>query len=144
MQREAHPSIILLRFAAGLIFLAEGTMKFLDPQALGVGRFERIGLPGALAPFVAVVEIVCGSALLLGAFTRLSAIPLAIDMAVAIASTKIPILLGRGYGPFAHTFAPKAGLGPFLHESRTDLALLAITVYLAIVGAGRWSLDARR
>lgn len=64
-------------------------------------------------------------------------------MLVALASTKVPILLGHGYWVFAHTFAPKAGLWAFLHESRTDLSMLCGAIFLALVGADRWSLDAR-
>jgi uncharacterized membrane protein YphA (DoxX/SURF4 family) len=45
-----------------------------------------------MAPFVGVVEIAGGLMLLVGLLTRLAAIPLIIDMLVAIATTKIPIL----------------------------------------------------
>lgn len=77
-----------------------------------------------------------------GLFTRAAALPLVIDMLVAIASTKVPILLGHGYWMFAHTFAPKAGFWSFLHESRTDLSMLLASSFLLLVGAGPWSLDA--
>lgn len=89
------------------------------------------------------VEVVCGALVLVGLATRLAAAPLAVTMVVALASTKVPILLGRGYGPFAHTFAPKAGVWSFLHESRTDLSMLLAAVFLVVVGAGPWSIDAR-
>src|SRR5690606_15693699 len=119
--------------------------KFLYADAQGAGRFARIGIPApeVMGPFVGVVEIVCGSLLLAGLATRIAAVPLIVDMIVALASTKVPILLGHGYWIFAHTFAPKAGLWAFLHESRTDLAMLCGSAFLAIVGADRWSLDRR-
>ena len=63
---------------------------------------------------------------------------------VAIASTKVPILLGHGYWLFAHTFAPKEGFWSFLHESRTDLSMLLCSLYLVLLGAGSWSADAKR
>jgi uncharacterized membrane protein YphA (DoxX/SURF4 family) len=44
------------------------------------------------SPFVGVVEIVCGIMLMVGMLTRLAAIPLIIDMLVAIATTKVPRL----------------------------------------------------
>jgi uncharacterized membrane protein YphA (DoxX/SURF4 family) len=63
---------------------------------LGAGRFAKIGIPSPefTGPFVAGVEIVCGFMILVGLLTRLAAIPLVIDMLVAITTTKIPILLG--------------------------------------------------
>ena len=121
------------RLAVGLIFLSEGVQKFLYPEALGVGRFEKIGIPWATlsAPFVGFWEITCGVLLVLGLLTRLAAIPLIIDMLVAIATTKIPMLLHTGFWSMAH-------------EARTDLAMLCGTIFLLLVGAGPRSLDARR
>src|SRR2546425_2827800 len=59
-------ALLLARLAAGCIFLSEGIQKFLFPAELGVGRFAKIGLPAPqlLAPFVGVVEIVCGALLM--------------------------------------------------------------------------------
>lgn len=141
---KAPRAAILVRLAVGVVFASEGIQKFLYPDALGAGRFARIGIPApeVMGPFVGVVEAVCGSLILLGLVTRLAAVPLVVDMVVAIASTKVPILLGHGYWLFVHTSAPKAGLWAFLHESRTDLAMLCGAAFLALVGAGSWSLDA--
>jgi uncharacterized membrane protein YphA (DoxX/SURF4 family) len=124
--------VVLIRLLVGAVFLSEGIQKFLYPDALGVGRFTKIGipLPGVMAPFVGVVEIVCGLLLLIGLATRLAAIPLVIDMVVAIATTKIPILLEEGFWRMAH-------------EARTDYAMLLGLVFLVLVGAGPLSLDAR-
>jgi putative oxidoreductase len=140
---EAPGPALLIRLVVGLVFASEGIQKFLFAEAQGAGRFAKIGLPAPelLGPFVGGVEVVCGLMLLAGLATRLAAPPLAVVMLVALASTKLPILLGHGYGPFAHTFAPKAGLLAFLHESRTDLAMLASTLFLALVGSDRRSLD---
>jgi uncharacterized membrane protein YphA (DoxX/SURF4 family) len=46
----------------GLVFLSEGIQKFHFPDARGVGRFVKIGLPEPefLAYFVAVFEMTCG------------------------------------------------------------------------------------
>ena len=136
---------MLIRFAVALVFASEGIQKFLYAGAQGAGRFAKIGIPApeVMAPFVGVVEIVCGLLVLAGLVTRLAALPLVVDMVVAIASTKVPILLGHGYWLFAHTFAPKAGFWAFLHESRTDLSMLLCASFLAVVGAGPWSADAK-
>jgi len=140
---DAPSAAILIRFVVGLVFASEGIQKFLYAEAQGAGRFAKIGIPApeAMGPFVGVVEIVCGALLLVGFATWLAALPLVIDMLVALASTKVPILIGDGYWIFAHTFAPKAGIWAFLHESRTDLSMLCGSIFLAIVGADRWSLD---
>ena len=88
--------VILVRLMVGAVFLAEGIQKFLFPGEVGAGRFAKIGIPApdVMGPFVGVVEIVCGTLVLLGLLTRLAAIALIIDMLVAIISTKIPILFG--------------------------------------------------
>jgi uncharacterized membrane protein YphA (DoxX/SURF4 family) len=82
----------------GAVFLSEGIQKFLFPAALGVGRFTKIGIPAPqfFAPFVGVVEIVCGTLLIVGLVTRLAAIPLMIDISVAIITTKIPNVVYGG------------------------------------------------
>lgn len=123
-------TIILIRLMVGAVFLSEGIQKFLFPEAVGVGRFIKIGIPAPeiLAPFVGVVEIVCGTCILLGLFTRFAAVPLIINMLVAIATTKIPILLQKGFWSMAH-------------ESRTDFSMLLGSIFLLIVGAGRFALD---
>ena len=127
----APAAVILVRLAAGAIFLSEGIQKFLYPDALGVGRFVKIGIPSPeiLAPFVGVVEIFGGALLILGLMARLAAVALIIDMVVAIATTKLPMI-------------PKSGFWPMAHEARTDWAMLMGCLFLLIVGAGRWSLDA--
>jgi uncharacterized membrane protein YphA (DoxX/SURF4 family) len=142
--RSAARAVILIRIAVGVVFLSEGIQKFLYPDALGAGRFARIGIPApeVMGPFVGVVEVVCGSLVLIGLLTRLAAIPLLINMLVAIASTKVPILLGHGYIGFADPSVNRLGLWSMLHEARTDLSMLLGSVFLVAVGAGAWSVDA--
>jgi putative oxidoreductase len=132
LQTSAPAAVILIRLLVGAVFLSEGIQKFLFPVALGVGRFAKIGIPmpGFFGPFVGIVEIVCGVLLLLGLLTRLAAIPLIIDIAVAIVTTKLPLLAKSGFWSMAH-------------EARTDWCMLCGTIFLLIVGAGRQSLDAR-
>jgi uncharacterized membrane protein YphA (DoxX/SURF4 family) len=142
---SAPASVILIRLVVGGVFLSEGIQKFLYPAENGVGRFTKIGIPApeVMAPFVGVVEIVCGALILVGLLTRLAAIPLIIDMLVAILSTKIPILLGHGFWGFSLRTLPYYGFWGMAHEARTDFAMLLGSIFLLIVGAGAWSLDAR-
>ena len=75
---SAPAATILIRILVGVVFLSEGIQKFLFSDALGAGRFAKIGIPepATVAPFVAVVEIVFGAFILLRFLTRLSAVPL--------------------------------------------------------------------
>ena len=138
---------VLVRLLVGLVvFFPEGLQKLLFPALLGAGRFTRIGIPypDLMGPFVGVVEVVCGLLIIVGLMTRLAAIPLLIVMVVAVISTKIPILLGHDLGPF-HLAADikRTGFWSAQHEARADLAMFLALLYLLIVGAGRWSVDAR-
>ncbi len=130
-QALAPVATILIRILVGWVFVSEGVQKFLFPDALGVGRFAKIGIPNPAltAPFVGGVEIVCGLLLLLGLGTRLATIPVLISMSVAIVTTKVPMLSAQGFWPAAH-------------ESRTDVSMLLGLLFLLLVGAGPWSLDA--
>ena len=132
LKTQAPWPAFLIRLAVGCVFLSEGIQKFLFSDQLGVGRFAKIGIPSpeVMAPFVGCFEIVCGSLLLLGLLTRLAAVPLIVIMLVAITTTKIPILLKSGFWTMAH-------------ESRTDFSMLLGSLFLLVVGAGCWSLDAR-
>jgi len=125
-------AILLIRVLAGWVFLSEGIQKFLFRDSLGMGRFVKIGIPWPqiMAPFVGVVEIVCGTLLLIGFLTRLATVPLLIDIAVALYSTKIV------------TFA-KNGFWGTLHEARTDVSMLLGLIFLLLVGGGSLALDAR-
>jgi len=110
---HAPAAVVLIRLIVGAVFFSEGIQKFLFPDALGVGRFTKIGIPvpEIMAPFVGVCEVVCGVLFLLGLLTRFAAITMTINMLVAISTTKIPILLKDGFWNMAH-------------EARTDWAML--------------------
>lgn len=140
---KAPASVILIRILVGAVFLTEGIQKFLYPAENGVGRFAKIGIPSpeVMGPFVAIVEILFGTLILFGLLARLAAIPLIINMLVAILSTKIPILLGHGFWGFSLRQLPYYGFWGMAHESRTDFSMLLGSLFLLIVGAGRWSLD---
>jgi uncharacterized membrane protein YphA (DoxX/SURF4 family) len=129
---HAGAPVILIRLLVGAVFLSEGIQKFLFPASLGVGRFVKIGIPipEITAPFVGVVEIVCGAMIIAGFFTRVATIPLLIDIIVAIATTKVPMLVHQGFWPMAH-------------EARTDYCMLLGLLFLSVQGAGRWSVDQR-
>jgi uncharacterized membrane protein YphA (DoxX/SURF4 family) len=145
LDSEAPSATLLVRLSVGAVFLSEGLQKFIYPAELGAGRFVKIGIPWpeAVGPFVGVVEIVCGALVLAGLLTRVAAALLVIDMVVALISTKLPILLGRDILGFHVRKLPQYGFWSMVHEARTDWAMLLGALFLVIVGAGRWSFDAR-
>jgi uncharacterized membrane protein YphA (DoxX/SURF4 family) len=128
----APKATVLIRVLVGWVFVSEGIQKFLFADTLGTGRFAKIGIPAPAftAPFVGIVEIASGALILLGLVTRLAAIPLLIDISVAIATTKIPMLIDKGFWAAAH-------------EARTDLSMLLGLLFLLIEGAGPASIDWR-
>jgi putative oxidoreductase len=128
---HAPSAVIIIRILVAVVFISEGTQKFLFPAEVGAGRFEKIGFssPANVAAFVACFEITCGTLVAIGLLTRLAVIPLIIIMLTAIVTTKIPIMTAQGFWKMAH-------------EARTDWAMLLATLFLLIVGAGRLSIDA--
>jgi uncharacterized membrane protein YphA (DoxX/SURF4 family) len=132
-ETRSGKAILFIRLIVGCVFLSEGIQKFLFSETLGAGRFARTGIPAPeiLAPFVGASEIVCGTLVLAGLHARLATIPLIVVMVVAIATTKVPICLERGFWAMAH-------------ETRTDWSMLIGSLFILISGAGTWSLDAWR
>jgi putative oxidoreductase len=125
-----QPGNILIRLLVGLVFLSEGIQKFLAPQTNGVGRFAKIGIPDPqfFGPFTGANEIICGILLIIGLYTRIAAVPLLVVILVAIYTTKIPILIGKGFWAAAH-------------EGRADFCMLVGLIFLLIYGAGKYSID---
>ena len=125
---RAGMGLLLLRLLVGWVFLSEGIQKFLFPAALGAGRFQKIGIPYPqyTAPFVGTVEIVCGAMLILGIATVYAAIPLLIDIVVAILTTKLPMLHHQGFWAT-------------MHEGRTDFCMLLGLIAIKCLGAGSLS-----
>lgn len=139
---NAPAATILLRLMAGGVFLWEGILKFVLANQ-GVGRFTKLGIPAPaiMANFVGMVEIVGGLLLIAGLLTRLNAVPLIIDMVVAILSTKITMFLGTFPLP-PPSVPPQTGLWAVLHEVRSEYAQLMVALFLLVAGPGIWSLDA--
>jgi uncharacterized membrane protein YphA (DoxX/SURF4 family) len=112
------------------VFLSEGIQKFLYPDVVGAGRFQKIGFanPEFWASFTGCFEIICGTLLLIGFLTRLAAIPLLIIMITAFVTTKLPTLIDKGFWTFAH-------------EYRTDFAMTMLLFFLIYYGSGKYSID---
>lgn len=120
-------ALLFARLALGVIFVAHGWQKFFQ-QGLEYtsGQFAGFGVPQpeVSAAIIAGVELIAGAALVLGLLTPLAGILLAIDM------------VGAFY--FVH-----ATNGVFVMQGGWELVvgLCAGVVLIAVVGAGRFSLD---
>jgi putative oxidoreductase len=138
----APRSVLLMRLMAGGVFLSEGILKFVYTNQ-GVGRFTKLGMPfpHMTATFIGSLEIVGGLLLITGLFTRVIAVPFIIEMVVAILSTKISLYLGTSPLPLPPA-PPTVGFWAVMHETRSDYAQILTSIFLLVVGPGRWSLDA--
>jgi uncharacterized membrane protein YphA (DoxX/SURF4 family) len=138
----APRATILIRSMAGSVFLWEGILKFVYVNQ-GVGRFTKLGFafPELTAQFVGVLEIVGGILLITGLLTRVTAIPFAIEMVVAMLSTKIALYLRTSPLPLPPV-PPQIGIWAVLHEVHSEYAQLMSVLFLLAAGPGPWSVDA--
>ncbi|WP_341977024.1 DoxX family protein [Microbacterium sp. LWO13-1.2] len=123
----ASLGLLVLRVVVGAIFIAHGAQKifvFTLPGTIESFTAMGVPLPAIAATVVAFVEFGGGILLVLGFFTRLVGILLAINMVVALVLVHLPAGLWVGNGGYEFV----AVLG-------------AAALALALIGAGRLSLD---
>lgn len=113
--------LLLLRIGVGVIFIVAGWGKITGIEGVQ-GFFGNIGIPlaGLMAWVVAIVELVGGIMVLLGAYARIPYLLLAIVMVVALFTTK---------------------LGGEFSAARLDLMLLLASLALFLIGSGKYSVD---
>lgn len=114
--------LLLLRVVLGMIFISHGYPKLAHPGAMH-GMFSQHGLPAYFAEVSGVLEVFGGGLLILGLFSRVAALLLTVEMAVAIWKVH------SGDGLMA------------IHNYEFPLTLLAGCFALATVGAGQASMD---
>ncbi|MEA2975954.1 MAG: putative oxidoreductase [Alphaproteobacteria bacterium] len=112
----------VLRIMTALLFLAHPTSKFLGfPMPMGnISIFSLFGVAG-------LIELVFGTLLAVGLFTRIAALILSGEMAFAY---------------FIGHF-PKS-VFPLLNGGEPAVLFCFIFLYIAAAGPGPWSLDAMR
>ena len=115
---EQGVAILVLRSALGAIFVVHGLIKVFVYSLPGtVAFFESVGLPGAAAYAVTVVELVAGVLLLIGYQTRWAALAV------------IPVMLGATWThlPNGFTFNNQGGGWEFT----AFLAAAALALFLS-------------
>jgi putative oxidoreductase len=115
--------LLVLRVALGLIFFTHGYPKLAHSGAGIQGFFVQHGMPGYFVYVSGVMEVFGALLLVIGLFTRVTALLLAIEMGVAIWKVH--------------------SVGGYLavHNYEFPLAMLAGCFALATIGAGLLSLD---
>ncbi len=117
-----NTGLLIMRLGLGAIFLVHGILKLQNMEGT-IGFFNQIGLSPMLAWVVAIIEVVGGALMILGLFTPVVGLLLAVVMLVAFIKVKLPI----------------GGMQTFL-TGEIDLALFVLSVGLACTGAGKYSL----
>ncbi|MEX0890336.1 MAG: DoxX family protein [Balneolaceae bacterium] len=118
--QKLDTALLLLRIVVGLVFVTAGWGKVTGIEG-AQELFSNVGIPFAnvTAWIVALIELIGGAMVLVGYKIRIPAALLALIMVGAIVFVK----LSQGWGPM-----------------RIDLALLAMSVSLYLVGSGSYSL----
>jgi putative oxidoreductase len=115
----------ILRIVMGLLFLSHGIQKWFAfpvamPAAANITLFSMIGAAGC-------IEIVGGALCAVGLFTRVAALLMSGEMAVA-------------YWFYANR--PARGFIPLQNGGTAEVLYCFIFLYLVFAGGGPWSLDA--
>jgi len=133
---EADLTLTALRVVLGGVFFAHGAQKVLGwfggyGLAGTMGAFtHQMGIPAVFAALAIASEFLGGIGLVAGVLSRVAALAIAIEMAVAVALVQVH------YAFFMNWFGNQKGEGFEYH-------LLAIVLAAAVMvkGAGAFSLD---
>jgi putative oxidoreductase len=116
-------ALLLLRFGFGVVFIYHGYPKLFSRVEFYLQAFERLGLPSWLSYAAGMIELFGGLLLLVGLFTRVAALLLAVEFIFAI--WKVHLAEGVLAVP----------------EYEFALLVVSAALVLASTGAGPLSLD---
>lgn len=127
---------LLLRLVAGLIFIPHGYSKVFGAGGAAAFAADMPGyhIPAFLGYLAAYSEFFGALLLIVGLLTRLDAFLLFCTMSVAAFVVQLPDVLNDIQPDTIRLFAAVRGI-------ETPLALACITLAIAIIGPGRFSID---
>jgi putative oxidoreductase len=117
-------ALLLLRVALGVIFIYHGYPKLFGHTRQTMDSFSHMGFPPYFAYLAGVIEFFGGCLLVIGLFTRIAGLLIAVEMAVAL--VQVHKLLED----------PRA-----VHNYEFPLVLATAAFALAALGAGLISFD---
>ncbi|MBU8786749.1 MULTISPECIES: DoxX family protein [Bacillus] len=126
MNKKYEIGALILRLITGFTFFLHGLSKFQGGIENTVGFFSSVGIPGFLAYIVAIIELAGGALVILGLGTRIIGVLFAVVMLGAIFTVKLSAGFMGTDGGAGYEF---------------DVALLAMSVSLALSGSSMLSLD---
>jgi len=127
--RGIDTALLILRLVLGILILLHGISKLPPPPEMIAGVLAKANLPTVLAYGVYVGEIVAPILLIVGVWTRLAAVVIAINMVVAVLIAHTGQLFSMG------------AQGGYALELQAMYLFVAIA--LALTGAGRLSVGGR-
>jgi putative oxidoreductase len=120
-----QPQVLsILRIIVGLLFLSSGLQKWFgfpvaNPNFANITLISMIGIAG-------LIEIIGGALVTVGLYTRVAAVIMSGEMAVA-------------YWYYANR--PAKGFMPIQNGGTLEVLFCFVFFYLVFAGAGPWSLD---
>jgi len=120
------PARLLLRLTLGALILLHGISKIQGGPGFILDIVDKAGLPSPFGYLVYVGEVIAPILVIIGLWTRLAALVIAINMVVAVALVHLP------------QFFTLADTGGWALELQG--LYLVVAVCVALLGAGRYSL----
>ena len=128
-QPAVDAGLLILRLALGALILCHGLTKLAPPPNFVVGALANVGLPALLAYGVYIGEILGPVLVIVGLWSRVGALLIAVNMVVAVT---------LAHSPNVFTLNASAG---YVQELQAMYFFIAIA--LALLGGGSYSVGGR-
>lgn len=90
--RNSDLGLLLLRLTVGGLMLFHGVHKLIYGVSFIEGMLQGLGLPGFIAYFSLAAELLASILIVIGAWTRVAAVVMVGNMAVAILMAHLPVI----------------------------------------------------
>ncbi|HUJ18952.1 MAG TPA: DoxX family protein [Nitrospirota bacterium] len=130
LQTNDDVSMLILRVLLGIVFIPHGMQKLLGFSGVMQMFTTQLGIPTLFAFLAIMTEILGPVGLITGLLTRVAALAIGVEMAVAV------YMIHWQNGFFMNWFGNQKGEGFEYH-----ILVIAIALVLMIGGGGKWSID---